>query len=122
MAPIDVNVTNKAMLLKKYDQMSTTNKIPSNKLKKGDFVRISKHKGCFEKGFTPNWSTELFQVKTIQKTCPVTYLLEDSKHQPILGTFYAHELQKTRYPDIYLVEKVIRRQQSSCQVVRFTIR
>lgn len=109
MAPNDVDATNKLMLLKRYGEMNTINKKTKIKLKKGDFVRISKHKGCFEKGYTPNWSTELFQIQTIKKTCPTTYLLIDTKKQPILGSFYVQELQKTRLSDIYLVEKVLRR-------------
>lgn len=79
------------------------------KLKLGDFVRISKHKGCFEKGYTPNWSTEIFKVIKINKTCPITYSIEDQRKQNILGSFYEFELQKTKHPYLYLVEKVLRK-------------
>ena len=34
----------------------------SIKYKKGDKVRISKYKRHFEKGYTPNWTEELFTV------------------------------------------------------------
>lgn len=78
-------------------------------LKAGDYVRISKYKGIFEKGYTPNWSTEIFKIIKAQNTCPVTYLLEDSRHNPILGAFYKEELQKTKHPEVYLVEKVLKR-------------
>lgn len=30
------------------------------KFEVGDFVRISKHRSQFEKGYTPNWTTEVF--------------------------------------------------------------
>ena len=75
----------------------------------GDIVRISKHKGIFEKGFTPNFSTELFKVVKRCVTNPTTYLLEDMYGQPIKGCFYEMELQKTKYPDVYLVEKVLKK-------------
>lgn len=75
----------------------------------GDRVRISKHKGVFEKGFTANWSTELFTITKIQNTNPVTYLLQDYCKQPILGAFYKEELQKTLHPQTYLVERVLRK-------------
>lgn len=79
------------------------------KYKIGDRVRISKLKGIFEKGFTPSWSTEIFTITKTQNTNPVTYLLKDAQGQPIAGGFYEQELQKTLYPDTYLIEKVLRR-------------
>ena len=33
------------------------------KFKAGDHVRISKYKNIFAKGYTPNWSEEVFIVK-----------------------------------------------------------
>ena len=33
------------------------------KFKVGDHVRISKYKNIFAKGYTPNWSEEIFVVK-----------------------------------------------------------
>ena len=35
----------------------------------GDHVRISKYKNIFAKGYTPNWSEEIFVVKKIKKCC-----------------------------------------------------
>ena len=37
------------------------------KFKVGDHVRISKFKNVFTKGYTPNWSKEVFVVKKIKK-------------------------------------------------------
>jgi len=55
---------------------------------KGDSVRVSMYKTLFEKGYTPNWTTEVFKIIKVQKTNPVTYLLEDSCGKPIAGGFY----------------------------------
>ena len=33
------------------------------KFKVGDHVRISKYKNIFAKGYTPNWSEEVFAIK-----------------------------------------------------------
>ena len=33
------------------------------KFKVGDYVRISKYKNIFAKGYTPNWSEEMFMIK-----------------------------------------------------------
>ena len=40
------------------------------KFKTGGKVRILKKKGLFEKGFTPNWTEEVFSVSKIQRTNP----------------------------------------------------
>lgn len=74
----------------------------------GDIVRISKYKGTFSKGYLISWSTELFKVKRVKHTNPITYLLEDMDGDPIKGGFYEFELQKTKFPDTYLVEKILK--------------
>lgn len=79
------------------------------KFKVGDCVRISKYKHNFEKGYTPNWSTELFIIKKVNKTLPVTYHIEDQRKQNISGAFYEQELQRSNYPDAYLIEKVLKK-------------
>ena len=38
------------------------------KFKVGDHVRISKYKSIFAKGYTPNWSEEVFVIKRIKNT------------------------------------------------------
>jgi len=58
------------------------------KCKTGDKVRILKKKGLFEKGFTPNWTEEMFAVSKIQRTNPVTYKITDYTDEEIQGTFY----------------------------------
>ncbi|RLU17628.1 hypothetical protein DMN91_009864 [Ooceraea biroi] len=61
------------------------------------------------KGYTPNWTTEVFKVAKVQRTNPATYLLQDYRCNPISGGFYEHELLRARHPDVYHVEKVLRR-------------
>lgn len=107
--PCEVNISNKKNILKRYHQQKCKTVNKSSCLREGDFVRISKHKSVFEKGYTPNWSTEIFKISKVNKTNPITYLIKDSRDQPILGVFYTEELQKTKHPDIYLVEKVLKR-------------
>ncbi|XP_011052608.1 PREDICTED: uncharacterized protein LOC105145010 [Acromyrmex echinatior] len=46
------------------------------KFKVGDSVRVSKYKTIFEKSYMPNWTT-VFTIVKVQRTNPVTYLLED---------------------------------------------
>ena len=78
------------------------------KFKVGDHVRSSKYKNIFAKGYTPNWSSEVFVVSKIKNTVPWTYIINDLKDKEIIGTFYGKVLQKTNQKE-FRIEKVIRR-------------
>ena len=47
------------------------------KFKVGDHVRISKYKNIFAKGYTPNWSEEVFIISKTKNTVPWTYVIND---------------------------------------------
>ena len=87
MKPIDV---------KDHNYINIGKEIYDNdpKFKVGDHVRISKHKNIFAKGYTPNWSQEIFVIKKIKNIVPCTYVINDLNGQEIIGTFYEKELQK----------------------------
>ena len=78
------------------------------KLKVVDHVRISKYKNIFAKGYTPNWSEEVFVIKKVKNTVPWTYVINDLNGEEIIGTFYEKELQKTNQQELR-TEKVIKR-------------
>lgn len=59
-----------------------------------DYVRISKNKKLFEKGYTNNWRTEIFQIEKILFKDPVVFILKDLNHETIDGKFYLEEIQK----------------------------
>ena len=67
------------------------------KFKVGDYARISKYKNIFAKGYTQNWSEEVFVVSKIKNTVPWTFVISDSNGEPIIGSFYEKELQKTSH-------------------------
>ncbi|XP_024870743.1 uncharacterized protein LOC112458841 [Temnothorax curvispinosus] len=60
-------------------------------------------------GYTPDWTTKVFKIVKVQHTNPVTYLLEDYRGKSVAGAFYEHELHRATYPDVYFVEKILRR-------------
>ena len=66
-----------------------------SRFKVGDRVRISKFKSIFTKGYTPNWSKEIFIVDKINDTVPYTYNIKDLNDEEIIGSFYDRELQKS---------------------------
>ena len=80
------------------------------KFRVGDWVRVSRQKGRFEKGYDVNWTREIFKIaKVDDSVAPATYHLVDYNGEPIEGAFYTDELQKTKLTDLFLVEKVLKR-------------
>ena len=87
MKPIDVG-NNKRVYIDEHNKKDSRFKV-------GDRVRISKFKNIFAKGYTPNWSSEIFIVDKVNDTVPYTYNLKDLNDEEILGSFHDRELQKT---------------------------
>ena len=58
------------------------------KFKVGDNVRISKYKNIFAKGYTPNWSEEVFVISKIKNTVSGTCVINDLNGEEITGSFY----------------------------------
>ena len=63
------------------------------KFKVGDHVRMPIYKNIFAKGYTSNWSEEVFVVKYVKNNVPCTYVIEDLKGKEAVRTFYEKELQ-----------------------------
>ena len=101
MKPIDVMGDSYA----KYNE-DFNKKYP--KFKVGDHVRISKYKNIFAKGYTPNWSEEVFVINKIKNTVPWTYVINDLNGEEIIESFYEKELQKTSQKE-FRIEKVLKR-------------
>ena len=58
------------------------------KFKVGDNVRISKYRNIFAKGYTPNWSVQVFVISKIKNTVPWTYVISELNGEEITGSFY----------------------------------
>ena len=108
MSPVEASQKkNGVVYFNLYGDMEQSSSKP--KFKIGDKVRISKYKRkTFDKGYTPNWTEEVFIVDTIQYTNPITYKLKDLNNEEIKGSFYEPELLKTAQ-NIFRIEKTIRR-------------
>ena len=57
------------------EKIETNHKGP--KFKVNDRVRITKYKNSFSKGYTENWSREIFIIDSVLKTNPWTYKSKD---------------------------------------------
>ena len=60
------------------------------------------------KGYTPNWSIEVFVIQKNKNTVPWTYVFNDLNDEDIIGTFYESELQRTNQQE-FRIEKVIKK-------------
>ena len=67
------------------------------------FIRTLK-----SKGYTPNWSEEVFVIKKVKNTVPWTYVINDLNGEEIAGAFYEKGLQKTNQEE-FRIKKVIKR-------------
>ena len=90
MKPKDVKNDNKRVYIDEH------NKKKYARYNVGDRVRISKFKNIFAKGYTTNWSREIFTVNEINDTVLYIYNLKDLNDKEIIGSFYDRELQKTK--------------------------
>ena len=87
MKPIDVTSNS-------YAEYNENSNEKDPKFKVGDRVRISKYKNIFAKGYTQNWSEEVFVVSKIKNTVPWTYVISDLNCEPITGSFYEKDSKK----------------------------
>ena len=88
MKPIDLEDNNKRVHIDEHNEKDIRFKV-------GDRVRISRYENIFAKGYTPNWSKEIFIVDKINHTVPYTYNLKDLNDEEIIGSFYDKEFQKS---------------------------
>jgi len=91
--PCKVNSSNVYSIWKRINILNA--KIPQGrvKFKVGDFVRITKEKVKFVKGYEQNFSKEIFRVLKVVPRVPQTvYELSDLQDRPIEGQFYNYEL------------------------------
>src|SRR3990167_8405930 len=79
-------------------------------MKSGEHVRLSKWKSVFEKGYTPNWTEEIFKVlrkAPIHGRVGNVYKLVDWSGEPVEGKFYTKEVQKIHPTDHFIIDKII---------------
>jgi hypothetical protein len=95
-APIHVNVKNAETVWRKVYNYPNKNIMKKPKFRVGDYVRLSKVKKTFEKGYRANWTKEVFQIKRVYKKTLPEYSVIDLKGEDILGRFMEPELQRIK--------------------------
>ena len=80
MKPVDVKET--------YIDFGKEDNNIDPKFKVGGYVRTSKYKNIFAKGYMSNWSEEVFIISKIKNTFPWIYVINDLNGEEIIGTFF----------------------------------
>ena len=81
------------------------------RFKIGDTVRVSKQKGQFDRGFDEQFLEEIYKIKKVFTRLPIpTYELETLDGDDVVeGNFYGSELTETEAPEIFKIEKILKR-------------
>ena len=96
-----------------HQQIASKQKTNAPMLSPGAHVRISKARAAFDRGYTPNWTLEIFQViEAVPFTQPITYSIKDLAGEVVDGQFYRQELQKVDAPTEFRIEQVLDRKTS----------
>ncbi|EGT44476.1 hypothetical protein CAEBREN_31470 [Caenorhabditis brenneri] len=92
-----------------------TRTLLKRKYKVGDHVRIYAKQGTFDKGYEERWTQEVFVIKQIYPTNPVTYLLMDQNGEEIDGKFYYYEMTRVLYDknQVYRIDKILKKRKYS---------
>lgn len=113
MAPSEVSKTNVLVVFNNiYGKYFKEKRMALDKnlgLKVGAYVRVSRNKMVFEKGYERNFTIEVFKIVGRVERHPPVFKLEDLDGQPIKGVFYSKELQSVDRPLTYKIEKVLRK-------------
>ena len=114
MAPNDISIKNEREV---YDRVYLPMELKREKeplvykFEKGDTVHISSQRGVFEKGYTPQFSQELFMVAARLPTHPVRYRIKDMNGSVVFGSYYDSEMIPSTLDDdnAFVIDRVIRR-------------
>ena len=106
-SPVSVNSKNEKKIWNKMYGFNDEDIVIN--FKPGDKVRINKSKKTFEKGYTPNWTREIFIINKVIPRIPPVYEIKDLNNEKIEGIFYEQELQKIyKFDDTFKIEFVIK--------------
>ena len=93
MRPVDVNRENEDLVWKRLYRDCFPRKLPKFRFRVGDQVRVARWRKIFDKGYTPNFTKEIYTIyERVARQYPV-YKLRDKNGDDVSGVFYAQQLQ-----------------------------
>lgn len=111
--PNSVNKKNEKNIFDlQYKNIFSLNKVIKIKFKLGSFVRKIIEKKLFFKGYTPNWSSDVYIISKILPKDPIRYEINTISHNKksykVNKQFYENELQLVNHSEFpYDVYKII---------------
>jgi transposase InsO family protein len=122
MAPVEVTAAREGEV---YENLYTRKPRvrPGKLFRKGDRVRLIRTKGTFEQGYLPNWTEEVFIIRTVfppGHNTPYRYQLEDWNGEVVKGKFTSDELQLVYKDDksTWRYEKVLAQRYAHSDIPR----
>jgi hypothetical protein len=122
LCPADISFKNAQALWRKnygpIEKLINPKVIKAPRYKVGDYVRMSRNKSTFAKGYTPSFDNEIIQVDKVKPAVrpngTVQYWVKDAKGEPFDGFFYEQDLTKVRLDERipYRIEKEIQRKKN----------
>ena len=101
----------KRWLAQRRQQLSTTTSSSSSSLKKGDHMRTTIAHQTFQRRYYGRWTEEIFKISSVVSNLgkESQFRLEELDGSPIKGRYYARELQKVTKPELFNIEKILKR-------------
>ena len=108
MAPNEVNADVEMELWKRNEDEAIKGvNMRRRRVEVDDWVRLSKVKGPFAKGYLPNWTEEVFKVVSVSNGNPVQIRIKDYANNLIEGSYYQEEVQVVTEPKVFNIEAVL---------------
>ena len=84
------------------------------KFRVGQTVRLALKESVFAKGYTKNWTEEIFYIEKVKDTNPITYTVSALGGDEILGSFYEKELNLVNKKDeIYPIDRILKKRKTA---------
>jgi hypothetical protein len=109
MGPMDVNKVNQEQVREVMYGNGTIRETIKFNFKVGDTVRISKRKGIFEKGYTPNWTQQVLKIEKRLPRILTIYKIKDLLNETQKGIFYEKQLQLVSKEEVHFKLDTIQR-------------
>jgi hypothetical protein len=110
--PMEINSENEQSVYEKLylpSQVALEQREIIYKYDIGDYVHTLESRSPFTKGYEETFTQEIFEISYRTRTTPPRYKIIDLKRESIAGTFYEQELHTAHIPDVFRVEKVLKR-------------
>ena len=124
LAPQDVDVWNQGevhdtlygeMIKRWLAQRRQNQQQHTPKFQRGDHVRTTIAHQTFQRRYYGRWTEEIFKIAKVISNLgrEPQFLLEELDGSPIKGRYYARELQKVTKPELFNIEKILKRRTTS---------